>query len=209
VARRFAAQVAPRVEGAPAFDRLRVRAARAERDFGDPRVLAAWGDRGVLLEDATVGGPFRGPGAGVGGDLLAVPASLFVWSLGLSEARVVATGRGAAGVLVNLGRFLSRRVQAVGALRLDASRADGGATLSVPLVWVPCEPSHDLGLVWRPDAEAGPAFVLALTNGSLGYAVTAAEQRTQTYEALATLFGPETDALLGGALHAARAALGP
>lgn len=210
-AERFAAAVAPAIERAPWFDRLAVAAARVERDFGDPRLLVGLGPRGLLLDDASLAGPFRGAAAGFAADLLALPVNALVWGAGLSEFRTVGTVRGALGVQVNLASYLSRRTHAVGVLRLDALRSDGTASVRVPLLWVPGEPSCELGQAWRrarPEAPVVP-FVVALTNGSLGYVVTADEQRTSAYESLATLFGAETDRLLTEALTRARDALGP
>ena len=68
-----------------------------------------------------------------------------------------------------------------------------------------------LGRTWRK-VFAAPGdmtpMVLSLANGSMAYAVSAAEQRAGGYEASATLYGPETESLLTESLRAAYDALG-
>lgn len=209
-AERFAAAVSADLSAGTTFDRLRVTAARVERDLGDPRALATLGDRGLVLDDAGLAGPFTGGAAGSAFDAVALPANALVWSLGLSEVRLVGTVRGAAGVSVNLAEHVSRRTYAAGALRFEAASADGGAQARTDLLWVPGEPSQDLGAAWRArwtDPEGEAPLIVALANGSLGYVVTGAEQRLGGYEATATLFGPDTDALLTALLDTAMEAL--
>jgi hypothetical protein len=209
-AERFASAVGDDLAAGPAFDRLHVRAARVERDLGDPRMLVTLGDRGLVVADAGLDGPFRGSAAGCAFDALALPANALVWSLGLPEMRVVGTLRGAAGVSVNLRRQVTRRTYAVGALMLEASSADGASRARLPVLWLPGEPTQDLGAAWRAGwAGTGdePPMIVALANGSLGYVVTGTEHRTGGYEAMATLFGPDTDRLLTEALDVARMAV--
>jgi hypothetical protein len=77
-------------------------------------------------------------------------------------------------------------------------------------LWVPGEPTQDLGAAWRASIEtAGDEMpmLVALTNGSLGYAVTGEENHVGGYEALATLFGADTDRLLTEALAVAWSAV--
>lgn len=206
---RFADAVAPDLLAAPLFDRLEVRAARLERDLGSPWTFASLGDRATYLDGATRS-PFDGPATGVAADLLLLPVNAAVWSLGLSELRVAGSLSGALGVQINLERGLARATQAAGALLLLASDSQGTGRARLPLLWAPCEPSTSLGRAWRKafasEGDVTP-MVLGLANGSMAYAVSAAEHRTDSYEASATLYGPETETLLTECLRAAVDAL--
>ena len=143
--------------------------------------------------------------------MLALPVNAIVWSLGFSEVRVAGSLRGAIGVHVNLPRWVEARTQPVGALLLDTATDDGTAVASLPVLWVPGEPTQAVGRAWRAawgdDGKGTPPLLIGLANGSAGYIVSRDEYLAGGYEATATLYGPSTAALLGEGLHAVRRAL--
>ncbi|MFM8979949.1 MAG: neutral/alkaline non-lysosomal ceramidase N-terminal domain-containing protein, partial [Planctomycetia bacterium] len=206
---RFADAVTPALLEPAARGRLRVQGARVERDLGSPHAFATLGARSTWLEEVPPS-PFDGPPSGVAGDLVLLPANALLWSLTLTDVRLAGSLGGTLGVQLSLRHALSQPRQPAGALLLTLEGESGEPPLRLPLLWVTGEPSTAVGRAWREAfAEPGGALpmVLGCTNGSMAYITSAEEQHHASYEAMATLFGQATEALLTEMLRAARGAL--
>ncbi len=204
LAGRFAGRVAGDLAAGEAHPRLRIAAGRVLRDLGSPHAWAAAG-RGDRFIDDVVASPIGRSAPAVAANLVVLPANAVLWSLGLSEVRLGFTFRGAAGLVLNLERWLPRRQLAFGAMTLEAVSEEGvGHRRS--LLWCPAEPTGEVGRRWRQAlATRGhpSAMVFGLTNGAASYVTTAEDYVTGSYEAQTTLFGADTAGLIEEALLAA------
>ncbi len=208
-ARAFAEALAPALAEPAAYDRLALGAAVVERPLGDPHAVACLGAREAFLDDVGPG-PFQGPLASTLADVLLLPANVALWSLTLTDLRLAGTLRGAVGLRVNLARLTQPRAEPVGLVELSLGASGRGGSTRLSLAWLPGEPTQALAESWRgllSGSGGARPWVLALTNGSLGYVVTAGGYEEGGYEALGTLHGRETARLLTEQLLAARAAL--
>ncbi len=203
LAGRFADRVAGELAAGEAHPWLRVAAGRVTRDLGSPHSWAAAGRGDRFIEDV-VASPIGRDAPAVAANLLSLPANAVVWSLGLSEVRLGFSFRGAAGLVLDLERWLPGRTFAFGAVTLEAV-SEGGTGERRTLLWCPAEPTTDVGRRWRQAVAArghADVAIFGLTNGAASYVATAEDYVTGSYEAQTTLFGPETAGLIEEALLA-------
>ncbi|MHC5011604.1 MAG: neutral/alkaline non-lysosomal ceramidase N-terminal domain-containing protein, partial [Planctomycetota bacterium] len=209
--RQFAIAIGPAVSEGRALERLAIRAAVTERDYGSPYAFACLGSRAAFRD--RVGASVWGDDApSVLSNVISLPANAVIWSLGLTEIRFGFTFEGAVGVQVDLGRALRGGPRPVGALRLLAEAAtDGGLERQhATILWFGGEPTTELGRRWRERATAGgeaAPFLLSHTNDAMGYLTTEEEYESGSYEAMSTVYGPEAGRLVEEALFAAYGAL--
>lgn len=198
----FVARVKDDLLAGPSYDRIRLRAATARRDLGTPRTFYAVGDHAAFA-DRVLPSAWGADAPSVLAGLVTLPINVGLWSLGLSEARLGFTFDGAAGVALNLEPLVGPNEARAGAVLLDAESEDGRGAGAV-LLWQGGIPSQGAGRAWRARlaAEGLPVpCVLSLTNGSLGYLVTAEEYDGPCrYEALATLYGRDSERLVAETL---------
>ena len=204
LAGRFADRIAGDLAAGKVQERLRIIAGRVTRDLGSPHAWAAAGRGGRFVEDV-VASPIGRSMPAVAANLVALPFNAVVWSLGLSEVRLGFSFRGAAGLVLNLERWLPSRTFAFGAVTLE-SAPEAKAGERRLLLWCPVEPTTEVGRRWRRAAAALghlDAAVFGLTNGAASYVTTAEDYVTGSYEGQTTLFGPGTEGLIEEALLAA------
>ena len=190
----------------PSYDRMHLRAATATRDLGTPRTFYAVGDH-AAFHDRVLPSAWGADAPSVLANVVALPANAMLWSLGLSEARLGFTFDGALGVALNLESVVGRRAVRVGAVLLEGDARVAGPGTGALLLWQGGIPTQGAGRAWRArmGARGLPVpFVLSLTNGALGYLVTAEEyDGAWRYEALATLYGRDSERLVAETLEAA------
>lgn len=207
---RFAAAQTAALDRAWRATRLHVEAVRGEVPLGPPHAWAALlGERRLLLDDAGAA-PFGGDWAGAGADALLLPANLLLWSLTLTDVRLVGSLRGAVGVRVALAPQADLPRQPLGLVRLRLADEQGRRALQ-PLVWMPGEPTQSVAAALRAAGASGAGpddarpLLWALTNGSMAYATDEPQYRAGGYVAASTLYGAHTSARLVRAVEALRA----
>ncbi len=191
-ARRLADAFARRVAGDLAGPgrtaaKVAVRAARVRLDPGTPFGLVGVGSR-PALEARFRGGAFGPDLPAVVADVVALPANVLVWSLGIPEARVLVSFDGAVGAAVRLDGVVPPAAPEVGAIRLEDA---DGHPLAVVL-WEGGVATQAVLRTWRARAESEGLFaplVVGLANGAAGYLVSPAEWDEGGYEALSSIFG--------------------
>lgn len=206
MARAFAERVVADLQEGPAFDHLRVRAARVERDLGTPFTFVSVGSRAAFAR-RVVPSAWGDDAPSVLANLIALPANALLWSLGLSEVRAGFTFDGAAGVLLVPQGAWTRMPHPFGALVLDAGREGVPPVPKAVLLWQGGIPTEAVGRSWRRSVEARELptpFVMSLTNDVLGYVTTEEEyDGSCAYEARATFHGRESARLVGEGLDRA------
>jgi len=211
LARRFAERVAADLAGGTSHARVRLRAAVASRDPGTAHTFLAVGSR-AAFHDRVLPSFWGEDAPSVAADVLALPANVGVWSLGLSEVRLGFTFDGAAGAAVVLDDLVGERRLSAGVVRLEAEPGDDEDAGAL-IVWQGGVPTQGVGRAWRADVAARGMplpFVLSLTNGALGYLTTAEEYDGRCrYEALSTLYGRESARLVEETILEALDALSP
>lgn len=213
LAQRFVEQsfaAAWRASEAAGEPRLRLRMARVRRTMATPRLVAGLGSREALL-DALYAPTWESPTADMIAGVLALPANVFVWSLGVPDLRLGFSFSGALGISVNLERGVGEDPYDVGAFVFETASAADVASERWALLWQPGEATQAVGRAWREGvAELGIAdtLLVGLAGGSTAYFTTEDEFHAAGYEAEATLFGPGATAAITEALFEALVAAG-
>lgn len=195
LATRFAERIAPDIARAEPVTRLRVVSSRVERALPPPKTFLAIGSR-EAFHDHVLPSAIGEDGPGILANLICLPVNVFIWSLGLPEARVGFSFAGAAGVVVELDG-LAPRTADVGAVLLTDEHDEALAVL----LWQGGMPTAGVGRAWRRGIAARglpTPYVLSLTNGALGYVTTEEEYDGRCrYEAESTIYGRDTGDVLG------------
>lgn len=199
---RLAACIAPAIKASGGYRQGSLAGATAARDFGSPLVFFAAGDRRDYLEAcSSPAGWWTFP--------LTLPVNLPLWILGVFDAGVQLGWNLQPGVTADLSAYGESFRFRLGAARLRLSdplsaKPETPRSRELLFVAVPGEATHDVGrdLKQRGASRgADTTFVLGLTNDALSYIASEREYYRGGYEAMATLFGPETAALMTEALE--------
>lgn len=200
----FAGAVGKHLAPLATRERLRIAAASVERDFGSPRWVAPFAgspETSIAAADHPFGPGFPGALAGI----LALPVNAVVWSAGATDARIVGSFSGGAGLAVNVDRWLSHTDFRVSAVRLETPEG------TAAIVCVPGETTTAVGERLKAAGRlrgADPVFVFGLTGDHMAYVASPEECAAGGYEARSTLFGPQTATRLEEAVDAALGAVG-
>ncbi len=164
--------------------RVRVAGVIGRREFGPGFTFLCLGSRERFLEGDVF--PLN---------LLAAPITLplnaiFWFGLLINNVRLQATFNLTLAAVVDLSWYAEETAFVIGAWRLTTEGGD-----DVAFVQVPGEATHDVGLALKAAARARGAkraVVLGLCNDAMSYIASREKYLLGSYEAHATLFGPDT-----------------
>jgi len=182
IGERLARYLTPAIRASKGAAKLAIGSVASERDFGTPHaIISPWPEAFSATE--------KDP-ASLVSSILALPLNIPFWLLLAPEIRVVFTWNGRLGVIAVLSPYSNgdNRYR-IGAVRLQVGSEE------LCFSSIPGEATHDLGLAIKLAAKsrgARHAFVFGLANGAMSYIASRKVYYEGSYEAMATLFGPET-----------------
>lgn len=163
-------------------DQIQMATANAQREFGSPFVYLTPGSRKSFYEGE------KHPASWLTFPLT-IPLNLPFWALGVFEVRTALTWNLRFGVKVRLDAYAPNTRFRLGVTRLKLGEEN------LIFAQLPGEATHDLGLEIKALAKkhgAKTTFILGLCNDAMSYIASEEKYYLGSYEAMATLFGPQT-----------------
>jgi neutral ceramidase len=182
IGQRCAKLIKPAILKSKGHDQIRMAFASAERDFGSPFVYLTPGSRETFFHaEQSDASWITFP--------LTIPFNLPFWALGAFEVRTVLTWNLRIGMKVRLDAYAPTTNFRMGVVRMILGDEE------ILFAQIPGEATHDLGLEIKESGRkrgAKTTFLIGLCNDAMSYIASREKYYLGNYEAMATLFGPET-----------------
>lgn len=182
IGERCAGLIGSAIVNAKGREQVQIATASAQREFGSPFVYLTPGSRKSFYESE------KHPASWITFPLT-IPLNLPFWALGVFEVRTALTWNLRFGVKVRLDAYAPNTRFRMGITRLKLGDED------LIFAQVPGEATHDLGLEIKALAKkhgAKTTFIMGLCNDAMSYIASEEKYYLGNYEAMATLFGPQT-----------------
>ena len=178
---------------------VRISSVLGRRGFGSGYIAAVAGSRERFLD------AWRSPWRFVMAPLT-LPINLLLWlPLGLDNVTVSLSPTLDLGLVVDLSPYGADVEFLIGAWRVETAQGD-----DLALLLIPAEATHDVGLAMKASARergASKVLICGLANDAMSYVASRDRYMLGGYEALMTMYGPETAQHLQEAVDEALARL--